>query len=369
MRVFIALLLSFQFINAPRASEVGEHQEFNINSVTLKSLTDAQREVFVEDADQQMERLIKLGIKSYAATVKEVSPTEQKELQQLLGSAEKESLPKFSKISKGMWTSKIGMHQVTVTYTDLYLNQVLVDGKVLSLKGKSIAELKASVLALIAKKTSWYQPILNQFKIEEAQAMEPISALVIIVVAAAILGTALYYAHYKPKKTVEKLKLATAQLRNKATACDKSAENESLYQDTFALASNISERTTVNSLTSVDDVLNLEIKKQISSGKSGEMNCGQQVTEAAKKFGLDVPTADALQKAQERRELMGSNLEAVDETDVSGAMMALCSQYNKLASCMGQFVKKHVNDSGVESFKDNARHDFYRYQRNSGSQQ
>lgn len=372
MRTLLVVLISFQMVSAPVAADLGERKESNLKQVMLENLALESSSAFAKDVRLELEKIEKTGVHSYAQKAEHLNADDKKliaaELKNLRGS----KMNLFHERSRGQWEIKVGPHLVTYSLSDIYLQQLIINGKILSYKGKSLAQSKLEILQLIKqKKISFSSELFTNLLIPQAYALEPLSGLVIVALVAIVLGTTVYYAHFKPKKTVDKVKATAQQLKLKADTCENAAETRENYDSTYQFATSVSERTLLNSATSAENALQLHLKKQlegVGAQASGASNCGQAVGDALRSIGIDAPSATELERAQNRREAMGRPLEADSETDINGAMMGLCSSYNRLQGCMDQFVRAHAYDGGIGNFKDDEIYNYTRYRVRSGVQ-
>ncbi len=372
MRTLLVVLISFQMISGPVAAELGESKELSLKQVTIEELAKESSSAFSKDVRIELEKIEKMGLQTYVQKSENLKDEDKKLIASEIKHLKASKINPFKESSRGQWEIKVGPHLLTYSLTDIYLQQLVINGEIFSYKGKTLAQSKLEILQILNKKkaTSSIEALVN-FHLPSAYAMEPISAVVIVALVAIVLGTTVYYAHFKPRKTVEKIKATAQQLKARADTCENAASTRENYDSTYQFATNISERTLLNSATSAENALQLHLKKQLEGSgaqANGSSTCGQAVGDALRSIGIDAPGATELERSQNRREAMGRPLEADSETDINGAMMGLCSTYNRLQGCMDQFVRAHTNDGGIGNFKDDELYNYTRYKVRAGVQ-
>ena len=366
MKLLVGLLLSFQFITTPVQAQVGEKQSFNSTAYATEALIAQQALAFSNDAEVMMDELKKNGVSKFLESVSYASEVEKKSVMALVKKTGTGTTPVFKRTKNGEWVMQVFDQQVSMSIVDLYQRQIVINGQIFSYANESIVSFEKRVReALTPAKTTWLKQLWQQVTLPKAQAMEPVSALVIVVVAVAILGTALYYIHFKPKAATARLVAAALDLKAKADACEGAGQNQQNYESTHALAGSIASRSTLNSLTDSQLVLQNELRKNLEKPNES-VNCEENVRSAAEKIKIDVPSPQLLATARIRREARESVLGPENETDVTGALFQMCGEYQRLASCMGQFVSHHVsNGETIEDFNGSSPN-FSRYKNAAG---
>lgn len=361
MKLFISLLISFHIISAPVfAAEVGEKQSVSVRKLLDQSMAASEAADFDATTRELLERSSKDGVQSLLADLK---PGDKGAIE---GFIKNENLkPKFTEKSPGVWEYKTQGHVISFSLLDLHQGQMKINGKIFNYKKITMADLPAAAeKALALKKTSMVEMIFkNTLGIQDAQACELVCAAVIFVVAVAIIGTAVYELMVKPKKMVKRLQEMKKKLDQDAKTCEAARDDSGQYEKTFSLASHIADRAAYNS-TSSSDALEYAIQKQLAAGGRKNEDCYQIMNEIGKKVKIDIPVPT--ERQIERRELLGTG-NMNEEVDVANAAFNLCSSYNQLGSCMERFVAAHVNDSDINTFKDQATPSHYRYQKKAGA--
>lgn len=359
MKLFISLLISFHIISAPVMAEVGEQPTFSIRKHLKQTMAAAEAKDFDQATRELLAKTQSEGVQSLLT---ELKPEEQKSLSSLKGVSLK---PKFTEKKPGEWIYKSQGHTISFTLTDLHSGQMWINGKVFKYRGLPMSSLeKEAEKALALKKTSMVERIfMNSFGIQDAEACELVCAAVLLVVAVAIIGTAVYQLMVKPQKMVKRLKEMKQKLDADAKTCQEAKSDSTQYEKTFSLANHIADRAVYNS-TSSSDALEYALQKQLQSGERKNEDCYQIMNEVGKQVKLDIPIPS--QRQIERREIMGSG-NMNEEVDVANAAFNLCASYNQLGSCMEGFVAAHVNDSDIDTFKDQATPSHWRYQKNAGA--
>ncbi len=376
MRALLTWFITLQLSVGPVAAQLGEKKdvaEFNPTSQLAEQLALHEAQAFSKIVDTEMAKLKSLGALDYVKSTEHLSAEDKAHWQKLAQELRGEGLPGFSQKAPGEWSLTVSGKTLAFGLSDLYQKKVFVNGKFVSLSAGSLKELEArlrTALASSASTTSILPLLLRQFAIGEAHA-EPVSGAILLLIAAVVgailAGSAWYYMKFKPKKAVEALRQAAGTLAGDAAKCEEARADSDSYNATFDLAANISERTRLNSLTSAERSLQLVIKEQIDTATRRRTDCYDAAHEAGKHLSLDIPKITDAQL--ERLELMGGSTKLTSETDVKGALFGVCAAYNRLASCMSRFVAAHIDDSGMSSFKDNARRSHYRYQQQSAAGQ
>lgn len=365
MKFLLGLVLTFQFINSPVQAQMGEKPSFNHLKHATDVLTSLQARAFTDDAELMMDELRIEGASKFLQTANYRSEPEKKSVLAILKKTGPGTTPVFKRTKNGDWVMYVYDQKVSMSIVDLYKRQIVINGQTLSYANESIENFEKRVRALLTPtKTTLLKQLWQQVGIPEAQAMEPISALVIGVVAVAILGTALYYIHYRPKAAVERLVEASMDLKSKADSCEGAGQNQQNYESTHSLAGSIAGRSTFNSLTDSQLVLQNELRKNLEAS-TPNVDCEQSVRSAADKMGIDVPSPQLLATARARREARQSVLGPESATDVTGALFQMCGEYQRLSNCMSQFVSHHVDDGETIEEFGSSTPNFSRYQRNA----
>lgn len=368
MRTLIALLLSFQFTTAPVAAELGEHKPYNPSKRLVDLMSHEEAKGFLASVEAQVESLMKVGAKEYMRSAPSLSKEDKQQVENLIASAKGNRIPLFAEKTKGHWVASFDGRKVSFSLADIYKKQIMVDGKVVSFKDASIAQIQERITdALSNKKTTLFKTIYGQIFISDAYA-EPISGAILVIIAAVVAavlgGLAWYNWKHKPEKAVEALNEVSKKLEADAASCDAAKTNNQDYNKTFDLASEVGGRTELNSLTSTDNALRYLIKEQIVSGERQSADCFDMSHLVGKKIGIDIPMlSDRAIASMES----GAGFKLNSKTDTKGALYNMCLNYNKLAGCMEQFIASHVNDSDISSFKEEARRSHFQYQRSSGA--
>ena len=370
MRTLFAMLLTFQFVTAPVAAELGEHQPYSPAKRLVDLMSHEEAKGFLATVEAQVDSLMKVGAKEYMRSASHLTKEDKQQVEAIIASAKGNRIPLFTEKSKGYWVASFDGRKVSFTLADIYKQQIMVEGKVISFKDASVAQIKDRITeALGSKKTTMLQMIYGQIFVSDAYA-EPISGTILVIIAAVVAavlgGLAWYHWKHKPEKAVQALKEVTRKLEADAASCDAAKTNSGNYNKTFDLASEVGDRTELNSLTSTDNALRYLIKEQIVSGERQNADCFDMAHLVGKKIGIDIPMLS--DQALSRMEILGGDYKAVSATDTKGALYNMCMSYNKLAGCMEQFIASHVNDSDITSFKEEARRSHYQYQRKASGQ-
>lgn len=364
--MLIALILSFQFVLTPVQAQVGEKPNFSPGFYATEALIAQQALAFSNDAEAMMGDLKEEGVSRFLQTVEYASEAEKKSVEALLKKVGSGAVPVFKRSRTGDWVMQVYGHSVSMSIVDLYKRQIVINGQTLTYDGESIESFEARVRqALGPARTSFLRSLWRQVAIADAQAMEPISALAIVIVAVAILGTALYHIHFKPKSATARLVAAAGDIKSKADACEGASQDSQSYDSTHALATSIANRSTLNSLTDSQLVLQNELRKNLEKPNEA-VNCEESVRSAAQKIKIQVPTTEQLTAARERRQIRDSVLAPTSDTDVTGALLQMCGEYQRLASCMSQFVSLHVNNGETIGDFGGSSSNFTRYRGAAG---
>lgn len=337
MRFLLSLFISFSIVTAPFAAEVGEKRPFTVKDHLLTQLTKEEAKDFEKTLREELAKARHHGVDIFG----------------------RRNRPRYVETKKGHWESKSEGHKVSFSSTDIYEGRILINGAPLMFRDVPLETLQTEAEKLLKKKSSYLR-----FMIDDAYACELVCGAVILVLAAAVVGSALYQLMIKPEKMVKRLQDMKKRLDSDANSCEESKSDPLKYDQTFALASSLSDRTALNSVSSPSTALEFAIKNQLSNGDRKNEDCFQIMNEVGKKVKLDIPIPT--QRQIQMRELSGGTL-TNDKVDVANAAFNLCSSYNKLGSCMEGFVAAHVNDSGVSTFKDSAEFNHYKYQRKAGA--
>ncbi len=346
MRFFLTVLISLQLMTSSFASELGEKKSFS----TSKHLYSTIAQVDAVHFEQALR--------------KEIKRTRQEGFTYL----NKKFNPTFKETTPGHWEYQAQGNTITFSSTDIYQGQILINNQVLKFRGIPLSELEKKAEKLLVTKTTLLEKVFyNTFGIQEAQACELVCAAVIVVIVAAVIGTAVYELMIKPEKMVKRLNEMKNKLENDANMCEEAGNDQSKYMQTFDLTNSIGNRSALGSMNSSTEALEYSIKKQLESGNRNNEDCYQIMHEIGKKVDLDIPVPSARQITM--RELAGGRLQN-EKVDVANAAFNLCESYNKLGSCIENFVSAHVNDSDINTFKDSATPSHYRYQKSlRGSRQ
>jgi hypothetical protein len=339
MRFILTLLLSFQIISAPFAAEVGETKPFNVSNHLLTLMAKEEAKDFETTLRAQLEKAGIDGVKVMGTVAK----------------------PFYKEKAKGSWEYKAQGNRITFTSADIYEGHVYVNGKQLKFRNVPLEQLEKNAEKLLNKKVSFFNKFLG---IEDAYACELVCAAVIVVLVAAIVGTAVYELMIKPEKMVKRLNEMKQKLEKDANACEEAPSSSDKYDDTFTLASNIGSRSAISSVSDSSNAVEYAIKTQLEAGNRKNEDCFQIMHEIGKKVKLNIPIPTERQK--QMRELGGGSL-ANEKVDVANSAFNLCSSYNKLGACMENFVAAHVNNSDISNFKESAESNHYKYQRKAGA--
>ncbi len=366
MKFLFGVLLTFQFINSPVHAQLGEKPVFNHLKHATDVLTSQQARVFTDAAEQMMDELKIEGASKFLQSANYSSESEKKSAMAILKKTGPGTTPVFKRTKTDEWIMQVYDQKISMSIVDLYKRQIVINGQTVSYANESIESFEKRVRTMLTPaKTTLLKQLWQHMAISEAQAMEPVSAIVIVVVAVAILGTALYYIHYKPKAAVARLVESALDLKAKADACEGAGQNRQNYDSTHALAGSIASRSTLNSLTDSQLVLQNELRKNLAASNES-VDCEQSVRSAADQIGIDVPSPQMLATARVRREARQSVLGPESETDVTGALFQMCGEYQRLSNCMSQFVSHHVdNGETIEEFGESSPN-FSRYRNAAG---
>lgn len=347
MRFFITLMISFQLMASSIAADLGEKKPFTAHRHLYSTMSAVEARDFEETLRKEILRTQKEGFTYLKQTYK----------------------PTFKETEPGKWEYKAQGNFISFTSADIYQGQILINGKPLKFKGVPLSDLEKKAEKLLVTKTSFLEKVFkNTLGIEEAQACELICAAVVVVIVAAVIGTAVYQLMVKPEKIVKRLNEMKKKLETDANTCEEAGNDQSKYMQTFDLANSIGNRSALGSVSSSSEALEYAIKKQLESGNRNNEDCYQIMHEVGKKVDVEIPIPS--QRQIQMRELAGARLQN-EKVDVANAAFNLCESYNKLGSCMENFVSAHVNDSDINTFKESATPSHWRYQRRiqSGSRQ
>lgn len=353
MRFLLALIISFQFVSAPVvAAELGEAQPFTVRNHLINSMAKAETREFESNARLLIEQASTEGIKGLTTDEYVLSRINAK--------------PVFVEKTPGSWEFKADGHKITFTLLDLYQGQMNLNGKVLKYKNVPYSVLEKNAEKILSTKKVSFLKIMFDKTIGIESADAAIFLILVAVFAVAIIGVALNELMFKPAKMVKRLKELKAKLDKDAVACNEAKNDSTKYDQTFSLASSISDKSAYSS-TSPADAMEFALKKQLDGSERKNQDCFQIMHEVGKKVNLDikVPTAQQISR-RENLEAAGSESLKNEEFDVASAAFNLCSSYNQLGSCMENFVAAHVNDSDISSFKDQATQSHWRYQKKAG---
>jgi|GEM_PF-4318369 len=365
MKLLLGLVLTFQFINSPVHAQMGEKPSFNHLKHATDVLSEQHARAFTDDAELMMDQIRTEGVSKFLQSATYSSDAEKNSALAILKKTGSGNTPVFKRTKNGDWVMHVYDQKISMSIVDFYKRQIVINGQTVSYANESIESFEKRVRALLTPtKTTLLKQLWQQVGISEAHAMEPISALVIVVVAVAILGTALYYAHFRPKAAVERLVAASLEIKAKADVCEGAGQSQLNYESTHSLAGSIAGRTNLNSLTDSQLVLQNELRKNLERS-APPVDCEDSIRSAADKMGIDVPSAQLLATARARREARQSVLGPEHEKDVTGALLQMCGEYHRLSNCMSNFVAHHVDDGEtIEDFGSSSPN-FSRYQRNA----
>lgn len=365
MRLLLSLLMSFQFVSTPLVAAVGEQQEFSAKRHLINTLAATEALEFEKDmrfilARAQNEGPVPL-LKELRTTLHETDFAAAVQLLKKTTAIK----PEFKEKSPGNWELKHDGHKISFSLMDLHKGEMWINGRVFKFKGVALGDLEKALSDYETPlKTTMLQMLFEKtFGVESAHALGPF-ILVVGVVAVAILGYSIWELKMKPEKTVKKINEMKSKLEAEANSCQEAGADSNNYNKTYELAYNVSDRTSLNSATSASNALEFALKEQLNAGARNDQDCFKLMHEAGKKVDLNIPVPTERQITM--REL-GGGAKANSATDVATAAFNLCSAYNALGACMGNFVAAHVDNSGVDSFKERAEQNFSRYQRRSGS--
>lgn len=347
MRFFLTLMISFQLMASSMAAELGEKKPFTVSRHLYSTMSLVEAREFEATLRKEIQRTQKEGFTYLKQNYK----------------------PTFKETETGRWEYQAQGNTISFTSADIYQGQILINGKAFPFKGVPLKELEKKAEKLLVTKTSFLEKVFYQtVGIDEAQACELVCAAVIVVIVAAVIGTAVYQLMVKPEKIVKRLNEMKKKLESDANTCEEAGNDQSKYMQTFDLANSIGNRSALGSVTSSSEALEYSIKKQLESGNRSNDDCYQIMHEVGKKVDVNIPVPS--QRQIQMRELAGARLQN-EKVDVANAAFNLCESYNKLGSCMENFVSAHVNDSDINTFKESATPSHWRYQRKiqSGSRQ
>lgn len=341
MTFILSLMISMSLIASPVLAQTGEKKAFSSRGVLLDRYASAHAQDFEEELRNHLSLARTEGVTGLSSYphLKEVKPV-------------------FTEKTKGHWEYLTQGNKISFSSEDLYQGYLFVNGKKLIYKNVPLKDLEASAeKLLVTKKTSLFQKV---FGIEDAYACELVCAAVLVVLVAAIVGTAVYELMIKPEKMVKRLNEMKKKLDSDAMMCEESKSDQDKYEKTFSLASSISDKSAFSSAKAPSEALEYAIKKQLESGKRKNEDCFQIMHEVGEKVKVKIPIPT--ERQIQMRELSGGGL-ANEKVDVANAAFNLCASYNRLGSCMETFVAAHTNDSDLSTFKESATQNFSRYQR------
>ena len=346
MRILINFVIIMQLISASFAHDLGEQKPFAPKRHLLSTISATEARAFEETLRSQIDLTTKNGFVYKGTTYR----------------------PSFKETSPGSWSYLAQGNKISFTGLDIFQGQIYINDKALTFKGMPLEELEQKAEKLLIKKTSLLRRIyLNSIGIQEAEACELICGAVVVVLAAAIIGTAVYQLMVKPEKVVKRLNEMKDKLDKDASTCEESRNDRDKYEKTFSLANSISDRSAIGSVTSTSEAIEYAMKKQLEIGDRKNEDCFKIMNEVGKKLDINIPVPSDRQI--QMRELMGAKLQN-EKVDVANSAFNLCQSYNRLGSCMDKFVAAHVNDSDISTFKETAEPSHWRYQkRMQGSQQ
>lgn len=346
MRAFLTFMISLQLVTSSFAAGLGEKKSFSTSKHLFSTMAQVDARHFEQILRKEIKRTRKEGFTYLKQNYK----------------------PSFKETKPGHWQYQAQGNTISFSSSDLYEGQVLVNNKVLKFRDVSLTDLEKKAEKLLVTKTTFLEKVFyNTVGIQEAEACELVCAAVIVVIAAAVIGTAVYELMIKPEKMVERINEMKTKLESDANMCEEAGNDQSKYMQTFVLTNSIADRSALGSMNSTSEALEYSIKKQLEEGNRNNEDCYQIMHEIGEKVDLEIPVPS--QRQIQMRELTGARLQN-EKVDVANAAFNLCESYNKLGSCIENFVAAHVNDSDINTFKDSATPSHYRYQRRTqGSRQ
>lgn len=339
MRFFLTMLICFQFVASPFAAEVGEKKLFSPSKHLTSIMAAEEARDFENTLRTELEKAENDGVKVNGILAK----------------------PQYKEKTQGVWEYKADGNKIKFSALDIYQGIIWVNGKELKFRDVSQDQLEKDAERLLNKKVSFFSKFLG---IEDAYACELVCAAVLVVVVAAIVGTAVYQLMVKPEKMVKRLNEMKKKMDDDANACEEAGTSSEKYDHTFKVASSIGDRAMYNSVSKDSAALEYAMNAQFEAGQRKNEDCYALMHEVGKKVKLDIPIPT--QRQLQMRELGGGQL-ANEKVDVKNAAFNLCASYNRLGACMENFVAAHINTSDISSFKDSAEQSHYKYQRKAGA--
>jgi hypothetical protein len=369
MKNMLVLILNFQLMNAPFAAELGQRPENQNQSILSVHLSDGFAKAFEEQIRINLQELQTKGPDSFLAKFPFLAEQEDEASLRQLKKALAGML--FNEKKPGYWEFSRDEIKAHFSLTDLWLGQVIVNGKRFEFAGKSFSQVHSSLdLLLSNKKTTQLKKILdNTFFISEAVAGLP--SLAVLALAgftfAAYMVRRVYSRNLQnPRETAAQFNEVLKDLNLQANQCENSKRNSDAYRETFKAASEIAGSSTLSSMASVTGALSAMIKSQIEDGYLNPEDCFNSLYAAGKKIGASVPDVNST-AFKRRKELLQMGAAIPNSESNTDALIGLCNSYNRLSSCMSEFVQGHINGSDMGIFKDRARENFNQYQRRRGS--
>lgn len=370
MKILLALIISFQFVAAPFAAELGEKGETTMKVVMVEKLSGVVANDFETRVRSSLKDFHKDGAEKFIKTNKIIIEGEDKKI---LHDMKKDfkRMPQFVEVKRGVWQAEVNKHKVSFSLADLYQDTIHINGVAFNFKDKSLMEIYKGIEGLVpVEKTTWYKTLLNNtLLIQEAEAALFIPALLLLagVVFVAVWIKKAYNKHIvKPKEAAAKFNSLVGDLNAQANQCESAGNDSDAYYATFKNASDIGNSSKLKSMTSPSEALQLMIKGQVENGNFNSEECFGSLAKAGEKLGMAVPDVNS-EMFKKRREILASGIGFVNPESNTDALIGLCSAYNRLASCMNRFVGAHVNGSEIEEFKDKANESFYEYKSSGGA--
>lgn len=358
MRFLLAVIISFQFISAPVAAELGEKKPFTSKEHLLSQLAFHEASEFETLLREQLQSLSVKGSEATTASASE----EEKGLFKKLN---KDIRPVFIEKRKGYWETTVKGQKISFTSADIYEGNLFINGNVFKFKDVPMSGLEQEVEKKLQTKTSLIQKIFQEsLGIQSAHADFGVSILIIAAVVGlvAFLAKMIWENMNNPKKLVKQFTEMKNKLESDANSCENAQSDPSAYMDTFNLTNSVSSQSPEAKIKTPSEALTVAVRTGLERSNRKSEDCFQIMSDAGNKANLKIPIPNSNQI--ERRAALGSTGKN-EEFSVMDAAFNLCDSYNKLTSCMGKFVAAHVNDSGISSFKEKARADQYEYKKNA----
>ncbi|HXH73795.1 MAG TPA: hypothetical protein VNJ08_02450 [Bacteriovoracaceae bacterium] len=362
MKFLLSLFISFQFMTASLAAELGQNKDLDLSTYLSRQLATAVAEDFESKVRSGLEEIQTKGLNKFISQHR--LPLMKGDNALIKNHKVKET---FVELKKGFWEAKVSGQTLSFSLSDLYNDTINVNGMPLNFKGKNLTQIQNDLAQMDQPKTSWFK----NFFISEAEAGFPVGAVIIV---AALIFVAVYTKHLynkhvtKPRETALKFKQLTRDLYAQASVCENAGSSDEAYSSTYKSASDIGNSTQLKALTSPSDSLMLMIKTQIEQGNFNAEECFTSLQEDGEKLKLSVPDVKSQRFKQRRKLLSDPDIRYPSNDDSTDTLITLCNAYNRLSSCMGKFVGAHINGSDINNFEDRASKNFYQYQSRASKQ-